>query len=72
MMFSSLFLVVTDGVVYSAGQNQAGQLGLSHTANRSTPSLVPELDSYKICNVAAGASFSVLLSTQSEVRACHL
>lgn len=65
-------LVLTnDGVVYSFGLNQYGQLGLRHTMNMRTPFKIESLISWNIMHVTAIGStdhpHSLVISTEGRV-----
>lgn len=50
-----------DGKVYTWGSNEAGQLGLKDTLQRSTPHRVEGLNNKKVTQVACGRDFIVAL-----------
>jgi hypothetical protein len=59
--------VSVDGLVYTAGLNSSGQLGLGHLLNVGIPSLVESLTHEKIIDVAAGFKHTVLISERRRV-----
>ncbi|XP_011895501.1 PREDICTED: E3 ISG15--protein ligase HERC5 isoform X2 [Cercocebus atys] len=50
------------GNIYSWGKNEFGQLGLGHTENKDSPSLIEALDNQKVEFLACGGSHSALLT----------
>lgn len=49
----STYVLTTEGKVYSFGRNNRGQLGLGHTRNVNTPTLIPGLTDIVRLNVRA-------------------
>lgn len=49
---SSTFAITESGKVFSWGFNGNGQLGIGTTVDQALPSLVAELDDYKISQVS--------------------
>ncbi|WP_243310361.1 C10 family peptidase [Fundidesulfovibrio agrisoli] len=56
-----------DGMVWSWGGNQFGQLGLGNTTDQSAPSLIPNLSN--VANVSANAQHSLALMLDGTVKA---
>ncbi|XP_022438015.1 E3 ISG15--protein ligase HERC5 isoform X1 [Delphinapterus leucas] len=50
------------GNIYSWGRNDCGQLGLGHTDNKDSPSLIEMLDNQKVEFLACGGSHTALLT----------
>ncbi|XP_023982445.1 E3 ISG15--protein ligase HERC5 isoform X3 [Physeter macrocephalus] len=50
------------GNIYSWGRNDCGQLGLGHTDNKDSPSLIEVLDNQKVEFLACGGSHTALLT----------
>ncbi|XP_037686168.1 E3 ISG15--protein ligase HERC5 isoform X2 [Choloepus didactylus] len=50
------------GNIYSWGKNDLGQLGLGHTNDKDSPSLIEELDNQKVEFLTCGGSHTALLT----------
>ncbi|XP_021567716.1 E3 ISG15--protein ligase HERC5 [Carlito syrichta] len=50
------------GNIYSWGNNEFGQLGLGHTENKDSPSLIEKLDNQEVEFLACGGSHTALLT----------
>ena len=59
-----------DGDVFVCGRNDSGQLGLGDNVDRLVPTAVRSLAGRHVVRVAAGYSFSVLLTSEHEVLTC--
>uniref|UniRef100_K3WGV0 BTB domain-containing protein n=1 Tax=Globisporangium ultimum (strain ATCC 200006 / CBS 805.95 / DAOM BR144) TaxID=431595 RepID=K3WGV0_GLOUD len=59
--------VTEDGAVYTFGRNDYGQLGLGHTKNVATPTLVETLARVRIVQVACGCYHTLALSDDGKV-----
>jgi len=59
------FAITTEGLLYAWGRNDRGQLGLGHTLNVYTPTIVPKLP--PISSASAGRSHSLLIAEDGTV-----
>jgi len=64
------FAITSEGKVYAWGRNEKGQLGLNDLKDRKCPTLVEDLDGYRIVHVAVGKNHSLFLTDKGQVLAC--
>lgn len=57
-----IMYIVSDGKIFSWGDNKFGQLGLGHTLQQDTPQLIASLKGIPVAQVVCGGSHSFLLS----------
>jgi len=64
------FAITSEGKVYAWGRNENGQLGLDDLKDRKCPTIVTELDGYRVVDVAVGRKHSLFLTDKGQVLAC--
>lgn len=64
------FAITDEGKVYAWGRNEKGQLGLNDLKDRKCPTLVEDLDGYRIVHIAVGKNHSLFLTDKGQVLAC--
>jgi len=64
------FAITSEGKVYAWGRNEKGQLGLNDLKDRKCPTLVEDLDGYRIVHIAVGKNHSLFLTDKGQVLAC--
>ncbi len=60
-------ILCDDGSLYGFGSNASSQLGLGHTANRSTPQLIPLPLDARPCQISPGYNHSLILCEDGSV-----
>src|SRR5690349_17347399 len=55
-------LLNEDGLVFSFGKNEYGQLGLGNKIDQTTPQLITSLENIRIKKISCGRDHSLLLS----------
>jgi alpha-tubulin suppressor-like RCC1 family protein len=62
---SHYFAITVDGILYAWGRNDRGQLGLGHTTNVNTPTIVPKLP--PISSASSSKTHSLLIAVDGQV-----
>ena len=61
-------VVVTDnGLIYTCGENKAGQLGTGDLKSSNSPVLIESLEEQEIISIACGSEHSIAVSIANEV-----
>jgi alpha-tubulin suppressor-like RCC1 family protein len=60
-------LLSENGLVFSFGKNDYGQLGLGHLDTVSTPTLIKQLELYTVLSISAGGAHSVVCDLEGKV-----
>jgi len=64
------FAITSEGKVYAWGRNENGQLGLEDLKDRKCPTLISELDGYRVVTASVGRKHSLFLTDKGQVFAC--